>query len=130
MKKIASIGVFTIFISVLFASLFAMPVGMDMEGGMGDCPFMEVGQVICPMDFAGHIEAWKAAFASVVPTIFTLILIAGAALASTLPIRFLFTNKRKPIPIRSNILRTRTYSYVYRPLQELFSNGILHPKVF
>lgn len=130
MKKIASIGILGIFISVLFASLFAMPVGVDMEGGMGDCPFMEVGEVICPMDFAGHIEAWKAAFASVVPTIFTLILIAGAAIAFTLPIPFLFKNKRKPIPIRLHILRTRTYSYAYRPLQELFSNGILHPKVF
>ena len=52
-EKIASIGIFMIFISVLFA----MPIGMDMESGMGDCPFMEVGEVICPMDFAGHIEA-------------------------------------------------------------------------
>lgn len=130
MKKIASISVLVIFISVLFASLFHMSTGMGMEGKMGDCPFMEIGEVICPMDFAGHIEAWKAAFASVVPTIFTLILIAGTAIAFTLPIPFLFKNKRKPIPIRLHTLRTRTYSYTYRPLQELFSNGILHPKVF
>ena len=38
----------------------------------------------------------------------------------------------RPIPITTILreLRERTYSFSYRPLQELFSKGILHPKVF
>jgi hypothetical protein len=114
----------------MFLSLFHMSTGMDMTGGMTDCPFMERGEVICPMNLADHIGAWKAAFVSVTPTIVTLLVIAGtvAFIASTAP--FFFSPKRKPIPIRFNALRVRTYSFSYRPLQELFSSGILHPKLF
>ena len=130
MKKIVSIAIFTIFLGAMFASLFHMSVGMDMTSGMTDCPFMEHGEVICPMNLADHIGAWKDAFVSVAPTIVTLIVAAGAIafIASTAP--FFFTPRRKPISVRLNILRTRTYSFSYRPLQELFSNGILHPKLF
>lgn len=130
MNKIVSIAILTVFLGAMFASLFHMSMGMDMAGGMTDCPFMEHSEVICPMNLADHMVAWKAAFVSVVPTIVTLLLVAGAVafIASTAP--FLFGPKRKPIPIRLNVLRTRTYSFSYRPLQELFSNGILHPKLF
>ena len=130
MKKIASISVLVIFISVLFASLFHMSTGMGMEGKMGDCPFMEIGEVICPMDFADHIGAWKAAFASIVPNIFILILAVGAVLLLNVSVPVLFGNKGKPIPVRLHIPPPQTYSYIYRPLQELFSKGILHPKLF
>lgn len=130
MKNIVSIAILTIFLGAMFASLFHMSMGMDMAGGMTDCPFMEHGEVICPMNLADHIGAWKAAFVSVVTTVMTLMLVAGAVafIASATP--FLFAPKRRPIPIRLNVLRTRTYSFSYRPLQELFSSGILHPKLF
>jgi len=130
MKKIVGIAILTVFLGAMFASLFHMSMGMDMAGGMTDCPFMESGEVICPMNLADHISAWKAAFVSAAPTVVTLMLVAGAIvfIASTTP--FLFAPKRRPIPIRLNVLRTRTYSFSYRPLQELFSNGILHPKLF
>lgn len=131
MKKIASIGIILIFLSTLFVSLFHMSGGMnmDIQGGMADCPFMEHGEVICSMDVVSHIGAWKAAFTSVLPIIVTLVLVAGAvALYTSSP--FIFPTRGKPIPIRFSVLRTRTYSYSYRPLQELFSNGILHPKLF
>lgn len=131
MKKIASIGILAIFLGTMFVSLFYMSGGMDMEmqSGMADCPFMEHGEVICSMDFVSHIGAWKAAFTSVLPTIVTLVLVAGAvALFTSSP--FLLPTRGKPIPIQFSVLRTRTYSYTYRPLQELFSNGILHPKLF
>ena len=97
---------------------------------MSDCPLMERGEVSCPMSIADHIGAWKDAFVSVVPTIVTLVLAAGAItlVVSTAP--FLVGAKRKLIPIQLNVFRTRTYSFSYRPLQELFSNGILHPKLF
>ena len=118
-------------IFILGAGLFAhMSMGMDMSGGMTDCPFMESGEVICPMNLADHFSAWKAAFVSVTPTIVTLMLVAGAVALTASTIPFLFTSRRKPIPVRLNALRMRTYSFSYRPLQELFSNGVLHPKLF
>ena len=137
MNRIGSISTRTtgailtiVFLGAMFASLFHMSTGIDMTGGMTDCPFMERGEVICPMNLADHIGAWKAAFVSVAPTIVTLLVVAGAVafIASTAP--FFFSSKRKPIPVRLNALRIRTYSFSYRPLQELFSSGILHPKLF
>lgn len=94
-KKIVGISVLTVFIGAMFVSLFHMSVGMDMAGGMSDCPFMERGEVICPMNIADHIGAWKDAFVSVVPTIVTLVLAAGAIslVVSTAP--FLLGAKKK-----------------------------------
>lgn len=129
MKIIAGI-ILTFLMGAMFVSLFNMSSGMDMSGGMSDCPFMSHEEVLCPMNLADHIGAWKSAFLSVTPTIFLLLAAAGAValVISTAP--HLLVPKRKPIPIRLKLLRERTYSFSYRLLQELFSSGILHPKLF
>ena len=130
MKRIVSIAILTVFLGALFVSLFHMSAGMNMTGDMTDCPFMEGGEVLCQMNLADHIGAWKDTFVSATPTIVTLLVVVGtiAFVASAPPV--FFGSNRKPIPIRFNTLRTRTYSFSYRPLQELFSSGILHPKLF
>ena len=129
MKVLAGI-ILTFLLGAMFVSLFHMSTGMDMTGGMSDCPFMAHEEVICPMDLADHIGAWKSAFLAVTPTIVLLLSVVGAiALISTVA-PHLFTPKRKPIPILQKQLRERTYTFSHRPFQELFSNGILHPKVF
>lgn len=117
-------------LGAMFVSLFHMSMGMDMHGGMSDCPFMAHEEVICPMDLADHLAAWKAVFQAVAPTIVFLIAIAGAVALVATVAPHLFTPKRRPILRLHRLLRERTYSFSYRPLQELFSNGILHPKVF
>ena len=78
MKKIASIATLTIFLGALFASLFHMSTGMNMTGDMTDCPFMEGGEVLCQMNLADHMGAWKDAFVSAIPTIVTLLVATGA----------------------------------------------------
>jgi len=120
----------TLLLGVMFTSLFHMSMGMDMSGGMTDCPFMEHGEVICPMNLADHVGAWKSAFLSVVPTL-TLLLAAAvmavfvASVAPNLLRRISYSS-----PPRHRLLRCKTYNFSYRPLQELFSAGILHPKLF
>lgn len=119
-----------IFASVMFAGLFQLSMGMEKGGAMSDCPFMEHGEVICTMSLTDHIGAWKAAFVSIAPTIVVLVMVAGTTvLLAIAPSSFLLSRGRL-IAVKLNQLRTRTYSYTYRPLQELFSNGILHPKLF
>jgi|GEM_PF-281210 len=130
MKKIASIATLTIFLGALFASLFHMSTGMNMTGDMTDCPFMEGGEVLCQMNLADHMGAWKDAFVSAIPTIVTLLVATGAIVFVASANPFFFGSNRKPIPIRLNAHHPRTYSFSYRPLQELFSSGILHPKLF
>jgi len=129
MKWIAAITL-TLVLGVMFISLFHMSMGMGMSGGMTDCPFMEHGEVICPMNVVDHMEAWKSAFLSVVPALTLLLAVAGLAvfIASVAP--NLLRKIQYAAPPSSRWLQARTYTFSYRPLQELFSSGILHPKLF
>ena len=120
-----------IFLSVMFLSLFHVPVGMDMSGSMSsDCPFMSHEEVICSMSTLDHLTAWKSAFMAVLPSR-TLLLLAIAAVVLVLSVApNLLRRQRYRAVLPTRYLSERTYSYFYRPLQELFSNGILHPKLF
>lgn len=125
--KTSSILILALFLGAMFLSLFQMSSAMDMSQGMSDCPFMSHSEVICSMDVTDHIGAWQSVFASVLPTTFTLIVLLFVAI-STFPAFFL--KKYKPSPPLYKQIRERIYTYFHRPLQELFSNGILHPKLF
>lgn len=128
--KILSFTLLTFFLGTMFFSLFHMSMGMDMSGGMTDCPFMAHEEVICSMNLADHIGAWKSVFLSTVPTFTLLLAVAGVAVfvASVAP--NLLRKIEYASPPSQKWLEVRTYTFSYRPLQELFSNGILHPKLF
>jgi hypothetical protein len=105
-------------------------MGMDMHGGMTDCPFMAHDEVICPMDLADHLGAWKSVFRAVTPTLLLLLGLTGfvALVASVAPnLLRKISYASPPLP---RWLEVRTYTFSRRPLQELFSSGILHPKLF
>ncbi|MDC1205654.1 hypothetical protein N8083_02290 [Candidatus Pacebacteria bacterium] len=130
--KILSAILLVLFLGTMFFSLFHVSSGMEMSGtmGMSDCPFMSHEEVLCSMNFTDHISAWKTAFLSITPTLTILLLAAGtiALIASIAP--NLLLKPRYAIPILRKHIQERTYTFSYRPLQELFSNGILHPKLF
>jgi hypothetical protein len=107
-----------------------MSTGMNMSAEMTDCPFMANSEVICAMNVSDHIGAWKSVFLSTVPTLILLLAVAGVAvfIASIAPNLLRKINYASPPLLRW--LEIRNYSFSYRPLQELFSNGILHPKLF
>jgi hypothetical protein len=129
-SKILSFTILTFFLGTMFFSLFHMSMGMDMSGGMTDCPFMSHEEVICQMNLADHIGAWKSVFLSVVPTITLLLAVAGVAvfIASIAPNLLRKIHYASPPLCRG--LQTKTYTFSYRPLQELFSSGVLHPKLY
>lgn len=127
MKATASI-ILTLLLGAMFVGLFH--ISMDMAGGMSDCPFMTHEEVVCSMNIADHIAAWKSAFLAVTPTLVLLLTVVGAVVFATSTAPHLFAPKRKSIPILHKQLRERTYTFPYRALQELFANGILHPKLF
>lgn len=129
MKVVAGL-VLTFLLGAMFVSLFHMSTDMDMTGGMSDCPFMSHEEVLCPMSLADHIGAWKSAFLAIMPTIILFLSLAGMAAIVVSIAPNLLTSRYKQIPIRHRFFRERVYTYSYRPLQELFANGILHPKVF
>jgi len=129
-NKILSVLILTFFLGTMFFSLFHMSMGMNMSGGMTDCPFMSHGEVICPMNLIDHIGAWKSVFLSAVPTLTFLLAVVGIAVfvASVAP--NLLRKIEYASPPLCRWLEVRTYTFSYRPLQELFSNGILHPKLY
>ena len=129
MKWVASMTL-ALVLGTMFISLFHMSMGMGMSGGMTDCPFVEHGEVICPMNLTDHMEAWKSVFLSVVPTLTLLLAAAGVAIFVVTVAPNLLQNTRYLQPTLTIWSRPKTYTFSYRPLQELFSNGILHPKLF
>lgn len=129
MKTITSV-LMLFLLGAMFATLFALSSGMNMADGMTHCPFMAHEEVLCTMHLGEHIEAWKSTFLATTTTIVTLLGAASAvAWFATLPPNLLRRLRRISEQI-SIYIRERTYTFSYRPLQELFASGILHPKVF
>lgn len=130
--KIFTFTLLTFFLGTMFFSLFhmSMEMNMGMSDGMIGCTFMSHEETICPMNLADHFEAWKSVFISVVPTLILLIAIAGTVALIVVVAPNLLQKIQYGIPILHRRVHERTYTFVSRSLQELFSNGILHPKLF
>lgn len=97
---------------------------------MTDCPFMSHEETLCPMTILDHISIFRSIFETILPSIVSITLIAGVLL-----ITYLHAPKLKNLfRIHTHTLwRWRifvTYSFSYRLYQDLFSQGILHPKLF
>lgn len=123
-----------LFIGLMFASLFQTSGLTDMHHNMSgteNCSSMTDHEVLCPTNLNEQIGAWKAIFTNLIPLTFTLLLSLGVLLllASTAP-HLLKKQILYRIQIRWSQLQRRTYTYTVRSLQELFSNGILHAKLF
>ncbi len=128
--KLLSVVFLLVFLGTMFSSLFHMSMGMDMSEGVIGCAFMTHEEAVCPMNFVDHVGAWKTAFLATASSLTFLIVAAGAAvlIASVAP--NLLLRHRYAIPILRKYIQESTYTFSYRPLQELFSAGILHPKLF
>ena len=117
-------------LSVGFLGLYH-PMTMGEDGiSMSNCPFMSGQAVVCNMNPLEHIAAWQSMFVGVLSqnmaTFFALLL---AALASIL----LWGRWRAP-DTRPNTnfqyFPRQEYIPLATSLQELFSKGILNPKLY
>lgn len=122
-----------LFLGAMFGGLFHMTAGMDMsgEGGASGCPFMAHEETLCSMSIFDHLGAWQADFMAVVPTL-TLLLGAVAAALVLLAVapHLLFSDQKLLYQRRVLYKQPTRFLVPIRPLQELFSNGILNPKLF
>lgn len=133
MKFFAGITL-AIFLGLMFVSLFFLSGAADMTHGMSsmsDCPLMADREIVCSMNLFEHMGTWKTLFSNLIPSALTFLLAVGAAvfIATTAPYL-----QRRPIfhlrLIHWYQQSRNIYSDVVRAFQELFSSGILHPKVF
>jgi hypothetical protein len=85
---------------------------------MADCPYMPGEQGLCTMNLFDHASAWQQFSSAFFPTL-TLVLLSVVVFLTIRfyppPLRYAYTHRRGP-PVR-----------LY---QELFSQGILHTKLF
>jgi hypothetical protein len=122
-----------LFLAAAFgAPHFGMTMSMDEHGNMTmtDC-YMPGMTVMCNMSALEHIASWQSAFTSIVQeygsTLLLLLLFAVIAIASV------WVRQQYPPPknLTTYLYRIRqTHSLPQTSQQELFSNGILHPKIF
>lgn len=119
-----------VLLSTMFLSLVHMTSGMDMSGGMSDCPLMLDKAVLCQMDVSDHLTSWKAMFLATPLNLILLLLVSiVGVIAISCSVLFGQLLPVWEIPLK-NILKESSTNYTVRPLQELFSNGILHPKLY
>lgn len=101
---------------------------MDMP--MPGCPFMNESAVLCTMDPIQHITAWQHMFTAtpVMGAMLLLALIIALVLARTELLSWLWKIPELDLYRRTVTPRERYTSTNY--LQEIFSQGILNPKLF
>lgn len=117
---------------VLTGFLGASHWGMDMgmEGMKGLCPFMP-GVVICNMTPLEHISAAQGMF-NTLPQDKNLFALLMLLLATAIAVSLLHQRKLLfPLVVRyiGFVLRGEN-APLLRPLQEAFSNGIIHSRAF
>lgn len=117
-----SIRPYVLIVSVLFVLIaaFGLPLTSSIFMDHGECPFMVSGTVLCAVPLT-HITHWKVAFAAT---------LVEALFLSTLVLLLLLQPRIADFSrFRSTcLLRRRQMPELPTLLQELFSQGILHPK--
>lgn len=126
-KPLLAFGAFA-FLAVGFFSLAHYGMGMSADMDMSGCPFMsEVA--ICDMTALDHLAGWQSAFSNIItPGVIVLVLVLLAATA--LPYWTLFIPPPKFSQSRLRVISRALRTPVPTVLQYLFSQGILHPKLF
>ena len=120
-----------IFVGTLFLSLFHMSTDMSMTNHILDCPMMMEGGVICQMDFNEHMSFWSALSLAIPVLLLTLLLLLPYAKAFSMACSVLFGQSISVWKLSTvSFYQKQSPTYTVRPLQELFSSGILHPKIY
>lgn len=119
-KKVI-LGIFVTFayIALSVFSLFMLAGHLSHDGmAMSDCPYMVGQHSICPMDFSSHIAAWQDMVRALLPTIVLMIIIAAV-----------FVTWHAKIEDSPFVFLRRLPERQFSPFTELFSRGILNPKI-
>lgn len=129
MKIIASL-IIIFLLGTMLTSLFHISTHSDMSNDMTNCPFMINEEVMCSMSLMDHINVWKSIFTATITTLLWSISTSIIIVSVISVTRHLIRYKFKYIIILRRQFRDKLYTFSYRPFQDLFSRGILNPKIF
>ncbi|MDP3763615.1 MAG: hypothetical protein Q8Q92_03125 [bacterium] len=126
--------VFAVVLSLVLLNTlaFGSSIGMetDQHGRMSSCPFT-MASPICAMSFSEHISLWQSIFTAVVDTnAGVLALVSMVILAIFITSKYLKANKDKKFVAYKFYAHERQQTFTSNKLLELFSRGILNPKIY
>jgi hypothetical protein len=113
--------------------LSAFTLGHESEGHHStahDCPFMTHAETLCPMSFFDHLSVFKLLFEILVPGTIGLAFLLGMIWVCYIYTPKLLLSVQKRIHTFWRWRQLVMVRFSYRPLQDLFAHGILHPKFF
>ena len=123
------------FFSVGFLGLShtSMAMGVDGQMSSGNCFMPGMTEALCQMNLLEHIASWQSMFTAM-PSQSDVVLLLLALLALALGTLFIRSHN-STAPPQALVLQLAFAYYkrripIVHPLQEAFSNGILHPKIF
>lgn len=116
------------------ASHSAMAMEQYNDGTqMGSCLFDGTAKP-CTMSFSQHLSSWQGLFTAVTPekaTALVLLALLAVIFAAALALHRYFTLPLKHVAYRWKLyIRQRSLLVIFNPLREVFSQGILNPKLY
>ena len=128
-NKLTGALLLLVYFSVLSLGLFYLSGNMEMNRGYQSCPLVATNTTFC-VDTLDHLGAWQSAFLLIIPsfTLLLFLLIGSVFLPSVAPNLLSKLKYRFVLQIKCSF--EYLYSFSCRQLQELFSSGILHPKLY
>ena len=119
-----------IFVGTLFLSLFHMSTDMSMTNHTPGCPMLMETGTICQMDYSEHLSAWSA-LSLAIPLLLLMLFLLPLAKACAIACSVLFNQVSLVWKLLVfNFYQKQFPTYIVRGFQELFSSGILHPKLY
>lgn len=123
---------FVFFTVVGFGLSHSLGMEMKSDGTMGQCFFTGTAE-LCPMTVVAHIAAWQELFVATPPKIIAtslLVILLIAASASIWSRTFFWREWLRRAIAPTLYLRAHPLLSLYNPFRELFSRGILHPRIY
>ena len=119
-----------IFVGTLFLSLFHMFTDMSMTNHTPGCPMLMEAGAICQMDYNEHMSAWSA-LSLAIPILLLLLFLLPLAKTCAIACSVIFNRVSLVWKlVVFNFYQKQFPTYIVRSFQELFSSGILHPKLY
>lgn len=116
---------------LLYVFSFGPVMGMEVDkhGQMSSCPFT-VSTSICTMTFSEHLNLWQSMLTVTLNNIGLLTTLGLIIFAVSLALKYLEKDRDKELVAYKFYTREHQKRPTFNKLLELFSRGILNPKIY
>ena len=130
-NKFLVVAVVVLFVAAMFGSLLYVAFSTALPDEIPGCPFNSLQEPVCMMSATDHLSAWKSVFLAIISpfVLFIAVIAAGLVVIASIILRS-FSQFVATCVFLGRTAWIRRYTFPQRQLQEMFSQGILHPKLF